>query len=232
MRPSPIRFLFVVAGPSWGTWTVAAVLVGYGAYLEWLAPAAFGQVLAIAIFLQLFAASTGFRARLRSGHFDPLLVAWPSRWKVAGAHWMVSNAAGWVVWLVLATVELFGHPRQLPSTLVPATVVLLVYTSTVGWALSAVFGRLSGALIWLTTIFALNVMGTLATLRASFIAHPTSAGDMARSILTALAVPPFLVIDPGGVSGAMLTLMGAATALAWILGASAIRLSEAALVQP
>lgn len=232
MSPSPIRFLVVVAGPSAVTWLVGLAVIVYGVYIARLTPDVYGQVLAIALFLQLFAASTGFRAPLGAGHFDALLVGSPNRWKVAAAHWAVSIGPGALVWVVLAVIELVANPRHMPGAVAPAAVVLLAYASTVVWAISVVAGRLAGALIWLALLFALNASGSMAWFHLAFVPKPDTLAGLARSTASVLVVPVSLVLDPGAVGFGVLALVTLAAALAWLAGATAILRAEAALAQP
>ena len=224
MTPTPTRFMLAVCGPSGPAYVVAAVIIAYAMCIARLTPAFFGQVLAVAMVLQLFAASTGYRWRLRRGHFDPLLVRTSNRWHIAVAHWLVSIAPGAAVWTGLTAIEAVAIPNHWPEAARPAVLILFVYVSTMTWALSAVTGRFGGAVAWLATLIALNVSGAIGWFRVSFIGQPDSLGDTARSIASALVVPVSLIVDPEGVSFTILALMSAATAIAW--GAGAVFLQQ------
>ena len=95
MTPAPFRFLVVGAGPSAVTWLVAAAVIAYGVYVARLTPDVFGQVLAVALFLQLFAASTGYRAPLGWEGLDPDASQWLAdqlvRQRATGACVVVSS---------------------------------------------------------------------------------------------------------------------------------------------
>ena len=229
--PAATRFMLTVCGPSALTYVVAAAIIAYAVCIARLTPAFFGQVLAVAMVLQLFAASTGYRWRLRRGHFDPLLVRTSNRWHIAVAHWLVSIAPGAVVWTMLTAIEAAGTPNQWPQAARPAVLILFVYVSTVTWALSTVIGRFGGAVAWLATLIALNVSGAIGWFRVSFIGQPDSLGDTARSIASALVVPVSLIVDPEGVSFTILALMSVATAIAWGAGAVFLRQSDAVVDQ-
>ena len=230
MMPTATRFMFEVCGPSRVAWVVAAAVIAYGVCIERLTPSFFGQVLAVTMVLQLFAASTGYRWRLRRGHFDPLLVR-ANRCHIAAAHWLVSIAPGAVVWTLLTAIETAGTPNHWPDAARPAVLVLFVYVSTVTWALSTVIGRFGGAVAWLATLIALNVSGAIGWFRVSFVGRPESIGDTARSIASALVVPVSLIVDPGGVSVTILALMSAATAIAWSAAAVCLRQMDAVVDQ-
>ena len=231
MMPAATRFMLTVCGPSALTYVVAAAIIAYAVCIARLTPAFFGQVLAVAMVLQLFAASTGYRWRLRRGHFDPLLVRTSNRWHIAVAHWLVSIAPGAVVWTMLTAIEAAGTPNQWPEAARPAVLILFVYVSTVTWALSTVIGRFGGAVAWLATLIALNVSGAIGWFRVSFIGQPDSLGDTARSIASALVVPVSLIVDPEGVSFTILALMSVATAVAWGAGAVFLRQGDAVVDQ-
>src|SRR5207253_6978602 len=93
------------------------LLMAYGAYVAWVAPADFDQTVAVALFLQMFAASTGYADRATRGHFDSILAGRSSRWPIAGAHWLLSIAPGLTLWVLLAAMARVGRPEVWPTPL-------------------------------------------------------------------------------------------------------------------
>ena len=102
MRPSALRFFGTVLRPSAVTVAAFAVLPAYGVFLLRADPDRFGQVCGLALFFQMFSASTGYAERARRGHFDSMLVGRSSRWSIALVHWIVSLAPGVATWAILA----------------------------------------------------------------------------------------------------------------------------------
>lgn len=232
MTASPLRFFFTVCRPSATVWLVASSVLAYGGYVGWLSADSFGQVLAITVFLQAFAASTGWRTPLRCGQFDPLLVTAARTWRVAAAHWFVSVAPGLAVWMALGVMQFVFRPSTVPLAARPSLLVLFVYVSTVVWALSTWVGRFGGALLWLTALFCLNVTGSLAWFRVAFIPDPSTLADTGRTLVATLVVPMVLAIEPSAVGLNLLLLVCAATVAVWLAGAAAIRAFDAVLVRP
>src|SRR5947209_8458328 len=101
MTRSPLHFLWTVQGPRQASVIIALAVLAFGAYLEWTFPEGIDQGFAVALFLQLFSASTGYIDRVRQGHLDPLLAGRTDRRWLALAHWTVSVALGGAVWVLL-----------------------------------------------------------------------------------------------------------------------------------
>ena len=230
MTPSLLRFTWLLVGPNALMCTVAVLVVGFGAYLAWLGGAAqVDQGLAIALFLQLFGASTGYRGRLRAGHFDPILVQRPGPCRLAAAHWIVSVAPGIAAWIALGLVALIAGASPLPTALTPAGLTLVVYASTISWTIAVAAGRLSGALVWIGALMALAATRQLTALRVGFEAHPETMGDWLRTVRSTLVVPAFLMMDARDVGVAVVAPIAIAAAAAWAIGAAMIRAFDARL---
>jgi hypothetical protein len=215
---NPFRFFVVVLRPSPVALALAAATIAFGAYLAWTSPAGFDQVLGIALFLQLFGASTGYRDRLRRGHFDSLLASRSGRASVALAHWSGSVALGLIVSVVLGALDLARGARW-PVAFSPAFLVVILYVSTIAWTVSLVVGRYGGAVAWLLTLFALAATGRLQTLRTIFSAAPETASSLISSAIGGLICPIFLMIDPLSASPVLLAVVLAATISGGLLGA-------------
>lgn len=230
MSTQLFRYVWLVCGPPLWMRAVAAAIVGFGIYLVRLGgPQQADQVLAIALFLQLFGASTGYRARLRAGHFDPVLVARPGAWRLAAIHWIVSVGLGLVVWVALGVATLAARPAVTPTALTPAGLALILYASTVAWTISLAVGRLSGAIVWLGLLIALAAGQQLSALRVAFLPHPVTIVDWARTLRSTLAVPAFLILDPHDLDVRLVLCMFAAAAGAWVGGAWLLGTFDAAL---
>ena len=230
MTSSIVSYMWLIAGPPRWMWTIAAAVLAFAVYLAWLGGARqVDQAVAIALFLQLFAASSGFRVRLRAGHFDPVLVLRPSASLLATVHWSVSVGLGLAVWVALGLIGLGSGAVQTPLALTPAGLALILYVSTVSWTIGLAAGRLSGAIAWLALLIALIGTQQFAVLRVGFVAHPENAAEWLSTMRSALIVPAFLIVDPYAISSVVTGSVLAATVIAWLGGVALIRAFDAVL---
>src|SRR2546425_7214355 len=114
---------------------IALTVVAFGIYLGRIDPGGVDDAVGMTLFLQMFAASTGYRHRLRRGHLDPMLVGHPGGVSVAWAHWVVSIGPGLATWLALAAVALTLSPRRLPLGLTPLGLTAFLFVSTMACAI-------------------------------------------------------------------------------------------------
>ncbi len=219
---NPFRFFLVVTGPTALMVDVALAILAFGAYLDWTSPHLFDQVLGITLFLQLFASSTGYRDRLRRGHFDAVLTGRSERLLIALAHWSVSVGLGFVVALLLGLIDVAHRPGHWPTPLSAAFLVATLYASTVVWTASLVLGRYAGALVWLVLLFTMAATERLQGLRIVFSAAPETWSSFLQSASGALICPIFLLVDPRAVSGSLLSTVLCGAILAWSIGAGLI----------
>jgi hypothetical protein len=215
---SPLHFFAAVLRPSFAAIALAAATLAFALYLGWIYPGGFDQVLGIALFLQLFGASTGYRERLGQGHFDPALAGRSGRLPVAVAHWSVSVGLGGIVWAALGIVDLASNGRW-PNAFSPAALIVFAYVSTVAWTLSLLLGRYGGAIAWLLLLFAMASIGRLQALRAAFSTAPDSLDAFISSAAGALTCPIFLLISPFADSASLLAIVVVVAAAAWMFGA-------------
>ena len=108
------------------------------------------------LFVQLFAAASGFGSPARRGHFDLLFTRGERRVLIAAAHWSSSVGAGVAAWLVIAAVELVMRSPPLAATTGTASAMLLV--STLPWAITVALPRFSGAIGWLLALVTANAI--------------------------------------------------------------------------
>jgi hypothetical protein len=147
----PFAFYRVVPLHSPYMWLALAVVTAVGILILLVDPASGEQVVVPIVFLQMFAASTGFAVPARRGHYDLLMTGGAGRLRIAATHLALSIAPGIAAWLAVACVEMAlrgGESRALAGGSVAA--VLLV--SGLAWAVSVPLPRLSGGIIWLLTI--------------------------------------------------------------------------------
>jgi hypothetical protein len=223
------RFFAVVMRPPGAFVALAMATLGFGAYLERVYPEGFDQALAIALFLQTLAASTGYRYRLRLGHFDPVLVGGGGRWRIALAHWVASVGLGLLVWAGLGGIDLARGGGHWPTAFSPAALVAALYVSTTVWMLSLGLGRYAGGLLWLTILFALASTQRLQGLRVMFSNEPETWQGLFRSAEGALVCPLFMFIDTARTSAVLVTLILIATVATWLIGVAQIVSFDGAL---
>ena len=230
MNTSLFRYIWLVTGPPTWMHLVAAAIVGFGSYLVWLGgPQQIDQVLGITLFLQLFVASSGYRARLRAGHLDPVLVGRPGPFRLAAVHWLASIGLGVAVWMALGLVALASRPVVTPTALTPAGFALIAYASTVSWAIALAAGRFSGGVAWLALLLALAAGQQLSALRVGFLPHPETIAGWLRTLGSTLVMPAFLIMDPHDVDLELVITILLATAAVWVCGSVVICFSDARL---
>jgi len=214
---SALRFFFVVSGPGALYYVAAAGVVSFAVYLAVTGLSGFNPALPIVLLLQLFAASTGYRDKLRRGHFDPILVARASFASIALSHWLISIGLGVAAWLFVSALDAIRE-HAVPDGLTYTSIALLLYTSTIVWLVSLPFGRHSGGVLWLVLLFGLASTHQLQDLRA------------ASTIWAGLVCPLFL-LGPSPPEPLAILALAVGTAVAWIAGAFVIRSFQAVLVE-
>ena len=233
MRPRVFRFFAVLLRPRRSDLAIAVSILALGVYLELVYPGGFDQTIGITLFLQLFAASTGYRERLRRGHFDPVLVGRPSRWAISAAHWGMSIALGLTLWLLLGVIDLAGGTghAHVPTALTPTGLVVFLYVSTVVWAVTLPLPRYSGAILWLSLLLGLGATQRLQALHQTFSPAGGSWSDVLHSTGAALVCPVFFMLEPSAVSLGLLGLVLLATLAIWIVGAMLVGRFAGVLVE-
>lgn len=231
MKPSGLRFFFVVARPGAGFVLAALLVIAYAGYFAIVDPADIGHVFGIVLFLQLFAASTGYRESLRRGHFDPILVGGTSRWRIAGAHWAISVGLGLLVWTVLTILELAVHANRRLTSLNPAQIAVFLYASTAVWALTLPLPRYLGAVLWLILLVVLQSTQQLQAMRVTFTPVPETWAEIVRSATSVFLFPVFLLLDPDVANVTLLATTIAGACVLWTIGAFLIGRFEGALVE-
>ena len=230
MNKQTLRVLWTVQGPGTGALLVASATLAFGAYIAWLDPLSLEQMVPIMLFLQLFAAATGYRDRLRRGHFDPVLVGRVNRWPVALAHWTASVGLGLLVWTLIGLLALALGGSHRPTAFTAAGWGVLLYVSTVAWMATLVLPRFSGAVLWLLLLLGLSATQYLVGLRVAFNPSATAAVDVLRAVGSSLILPVFLLLDPAAVSVQVLVVMFLVTLAIATAGAAIICRLDACLV--
>jgi len=228
MTSSAWRYMFAVVGPGVSMLIAAVAVLAFAAHLEWSGASGADDALGMVLFLQLFAASTGYRDRLHRGHFDPVLTGRTAKWRIAGAHWLASTALGFATWAAVGVLELAVRATW-PAAFRPAAMAVLVYASTVAWSASVAIGRYGGAVLWLLLLFAMSATQRLQALRVMFNPDPAGAIEIVRTMKAVIVFPVLLMLNPAIVGWVIVLLTAAAAVAAWTLGAGCIARVDATL---
>ena len=171
-----------------GCFAFVVVVFGVAALAGLAAP---GAATIPILFVQLFAAASGFGAPARRGYFDLLITRGERRMLIAATHWFSSTAPGVAALLVIASLEV--SMRSPPIAATTGTAAALALVSTLPWAITAALPRFSAAIGWLLALVTASVIpaarGAPGWVR--FLVYP--AGVVGQDVLvTPLDVLPAL----------------------------------------
>ena len=214
----PLAFYRVVPLHSPYMWLALSVVTTIGILALVVDPSAGEQVVVPIVFLQMFAASTGFAVPARRGHYDLLMTSGAGRLRVAATHLVLSVAPGVAAWLAVAAAEA-AIRRGESSALAAGSVVAVLVVSALAWAVTVPLPRLSGGIVWLLTIVML--LGTTERWRDAAVAAddvPSVSGAVVYALCPFLLVgrsltwPAAWVVVPG----LALSAVAVVSALAWV----------------
>ena len=190
-RVHPVKYFSVIGlHPAYALVALGAI-AAIGLLTVCLNPAELDSGLGMILVVQMFLASSGFAARARRGHFDPLLTAGPDRTFVVVCHWVVSVLPGVVAWSLLAGAgSLLGSPAAL-SAVAGRRAAALVIVSALAWAVGALLPRGAAGVLWIAVLLALLLRR--ADLLPLAAASEASVGTLLRQAAT-LVVCPFLLV--------------------------------------
>ena len=190
-RVHPVKYFSVVGlHPASGLVALGAISA-VGLVTVWVNAAELDSGLGMILVVQMFLASSGFAARARRGHFDPLLTAGLDRAFVVFCHWVVSILPGLVAWSLLAGAGRLLGSSSAVSAMAGRRAAALVIVSTLAWAAGAVLPRGAAGVLWIAVLFALLVRRVDLLLLAA--ASDASGGTLLRQAAT-LVVCPFLLV--------------------------------------
>lgn len=231
-RPSPLQFFGTVLRPSIATVAAFGVLLAYAGYLVRGDPDLFGQVFGVALFFQMFCASTGYAERARRGHYDSILVGRSSRWSIALAHWIVSLSPGVVMWMLLAALALVSAPGRWPVPLTPAGLAALAWASTAVWAVTVLLPRYTGGVLWIALVLVLVALHKMAPLQDTFLSGEETWAEALPKARVALTFPILLVGRPEAAGARTLVLVALATLITLTIGVLLIEQLDGVLRDP
>ena len=205
-RPSSARFFASVRLHPPSALLVLAATVGIGMWTTSMSPGELDSGLGMLLFVQMFMASSGFLARARRGHFDPLLAgAWDRTGPVVW-HWVVSVAPGVGAWICLASAGYFQGSPAAASALIGSRAAAMFIVSALAWAAGFTLTRGAAGVVWIAALFGLLIGRVELLAQSPALAASTAAA--LRQTLT-LIVCPFLLIGnhpavaPGAVCAAV-----------------------------
>lgn len=226
----PLRFFCILLRPSGPLLMLLLLLVGFGIRLASTDPGSFAQTFGLALILQMFIASTGYRHAATAGYFDVILSGRSSRLRVASAHFAISVLPGTIAWALLAIIGLSARPLPETSAFTPSSLAAFAYVSTVAWATTLWWRRYTSGGLWLVAIVVLAATHDLGTLRALFQGgHGTWADGLWRAG-AALVCPIILVADSTAADGVVVGIVLAAAALFFCGGLWIIEHTDVPLV--
>lgn len=214
-RPGPLRYFLVLSlHPPYALLVLAAV-VAIGVTTTVLDRKELDGGLGMVLFTQMFLASTGFVARARRGHFDPLLAGGATRGRIAAAHWAASIAPGAIAWAILAGMGAAAGAPDALSAIGGARAAALLIVSALSWAAGFWLPRGAAGMLWMALLMGLVVQ------RPELLAAPTGAGSVSTLILhiVSLAACPFLLLGqhpplaPGALAGSLVLSIAAMCAV-------------------
>lgn len=190
-RMHPVRYFSVVGLHPASAFIVLAAIVSLGLVTVWMDAGGLDSGLGMILFGQMFLASSGFAARARRGHFDPLLTVSSDRTLVIACHWIVSILPGVAGWVLLASAgRLLGSPEAI-SALTGRRAAALVLVSALAWAAGVMLPRGAAGVLWIAVLLALLVRRT--ELMPLVGPMPGSSGAVLRQAAT-LVLCPFLLL--------------------------------------
>ena len=190
-RTNPLRYLAVIGiHPRYAILTLAAIAV-LGLATVWLNAAELDSGLGMILFAQMFLASTGFVARARRGHLDPLLTNARDRIPIVVSHWALSVAPGLIAWGVVAGAALVLGSSAATSALIGSRAAGLLVVSSMAWVLGFVLPRGAAGMLWMSVLLAVLLQRT--ELLPDQAPPPAGASTVLRHALT-LMLCPFLFV--------------------------------------
>lgn len=206
-RVHPVRYLAVVGvHPRYAIVAMAAIAV-LGLVTLWLNPSELDSGLGMILFGQMFLASSGFVARARLGHLDPLLAGSLQRTSIVIWDWALSVAPGVIAWLLVAGAGLILGSPAAASALAGGRAAGLFVVSSVAWVLGFALPRGAAGMLWMAVLLAILTQRT--ELLPDAPHAPPSAVIVFRHALT-LVLCPFLFVGnhpalaPGAMCAALL----------------------------
>ena len=160
MKASPLRYFLVFRLHSGHHIAVLAAVTAVGLWTIEMSPGDLDSALGMLLFAQMFLASTGFIARARRGHFDPILTSGCGRATVALSHWCVSALPGVVAWAIVVAVDAIYGGGQIVSAVAGRRLLALWIVSALAWIGGFALARGAAGALWTAGLVAVLLRRT------------------------------------------------------------------------
>jgi hypothetical protein len=148
MNASPFRYFVAVRLHSGHHIAVLAGVTAVGLWTIRMSPGELDSPLGMLLFVQMFLASTGFLARARRGHFDPILTTACGRVSVVLWHWCVSALPGVVAWAIVVGVDSISGGGHIMSAVGGRRFLALWMVSAIAWIAGFALARGAAGALW------------------------------------------------------------------------------------
>jgi hypothetical protein len=214
----PTRFFLEVHRPPREMVLVWGVVLAFAAWRLATANADLNELTIVVLFAQMFGVSSGYRDRLRRGHYDPILVGPRSRVDVAAAHWAVSAAPGSLTLLLAVVAYRIVAPSSTAGVSYAPMLVALLCVSTLAWTISVPTGRYVGGTLWTIGVLVLAAGPWIWELRSLLLDTADGWATAARQAGAVLACPFLLVSSTVQVDSRTLVVAALLSSAAWAAG--------------
>jgi len=194
MNASPLRYFLVVGLHPGQNIAVLAGVTAVGLWTVSMSPAELDSALGMVLFVQMFLASTGFLARARRGHFDPILTSAFDRVTIAVSHWYASVLPGVTACAVISGVEWFYGGGSVAPAVAGRRLLALLIVSAIAWTAGFSLTRGAAGALW------------TAGLVAALLHRTDLLGSSAVTVASASA--PLVVRHAAAVMGCPFLLLG------------------------
>jgi len=148
MNASPFRYFLVVRLHAGHHIAVLAGVTAVGLWTIRMSPGELDSALGMLLFVQMFLASTGFLARARRGHFDPILTSAYGRVSFVLWHWCASALPGVVAWAIVVGVDSISGGGHIVSAVVGRRFLALWIVSAIAWIAGFALARGAAGALW------------------------------------------------------------------------------------
>jgi hypothetical protein len=215
---TPARFFLELHRPPREMIVVWGVVLAFAAWRLATEQADLNELTVVVLFAQMFGVSSGYRDRLRRGHYDPILVGPRNRIEVAAAHWAVSAAPGGLTLLLAAGAYRIAAPSSTAGVSYTAVLVALLCVSTLAWAVSVPTGRYVGGTLWTVGVLVLAAGPGIWELRSLLLETADGWATAARQAGAVLACPFLLVSSTVQIGSRTLLVAAVLASAAWAAG--------------
>jgi hypothetical protein len=193
MNASPFRYFVAIRLHSGHHIAVLAGVTAVGLWTVGMSPDELDSALGMLLFVQMFLASTGFLARARRGHFDPILTSAFGRVTVVCSHWCASALPGVVAWAMVVGVDSICGGGQIESAVAGRRLLALWIVSAIAWTAGFALARGAAGALWTAGLVA-ALLNRTDLLGSSSGAVASSSPMLVLRHTAAVIACPFLLL--------------------------------------